>query len=444
MKLAPGIGTAISTIAVLAVFILSWRLFEGMNPYESLMPKDAITSEAPITLGGVEASGRRDGFPSWRLQAANLVISPDRRSASANGLSDGVFFRNGQPALYFSANHLRCSVEPFSTGSSVDLSGGVGAWTDGKLPAMPVALRLSTKTVTWNERADVAICSNPVYFYVKSLGRGVCESLIVNQALKTLQFGPIYAIAQLAVDDLPKQSRAGTVPSQRPSSTQPSLDNDTVSYSDDAGGYWDENNSVLTMNGKVIFHQGAAEVNMTGAVYDRKTDTATSSSPVTITDTDTTVMGNEGIIDFATHLAILKGHVVMSVIPKPTDTVKRDQEEAKKPTTILCDQINYDYRAKMAKTTGQVTIKQKDRTVTADDGRYDVAAKIIYLVGNIVGKSADGKTIQAPEAEVSVDESDEWIKASGPIEGIFTIASQENPLDSTSKKPATASKSASK
>jgi lipopolysaccharide export system protein LptA len=435
LRLPQGAKAAIGSIAVVLAFIVLWHLFGRINPYESLMPSGDVTDAAPMLLNDVEIRGRSEGAPTWQVSADSLTVASDRRTLTASDLHSGVFYLNSRPAYHFYAHQLAYTASPIAGQSRIRLVGNVSAWTYGSVKQLPLALRISTSTADWNRETETATCPNAVNFLIKGIGTGSAAGMSFDQERKMVRFGTLAVVTAL---DTPKTTEAptATATAPQPDSASDTEDDDTVTYGGAQGGYYDGNSRILTLPGQVWFRQGEAEVNMNGATYDRQTDTATSDSPVTITDTDTKVVGDKGTIDFATHLAILKGHVTMQVIPKPSDKVKQDEQEVKKPTTILCDQVNYDYRAKLAHTMGQVVIKQTNRTVTADDGRYNVATKIVDLEGHVIGQSTDGKTIDAPEAKISVDESDEWIQLTGPITGQFLIASTENPLDSTKKKNA--------
>jgi hypothetical protein len=397
-----------------------------MNPYESLMPGNDLLGTIPIELADVEVRNRSEGLPSWQVHANSLTISANRSTISANGLTNGVFYKNSSPILLFAANHVESDAAQFYLPPRIVIDGGVDLWAKQSKSMLPVAIHVSTPTVTWDSSAATASCPSAVAFSVGAFGSGTATGVNIDTQHKSIQFGQMSADSSLRfVDDPSTLAQSAPISSPDMSKASPNADELTYTASD---GYWDENNQILTVRGPITFHQGKAQVDMTGAVFDEKTNIATSSSPIKFTDEDTSVTGDHGSINFTTHIAILSGHITMIVLPKPEDQVK--EQGAKKPTTILCDQVNYDYKVKKAHTAGEVTIKQPGRTVTSDDGQYDVVAKIIDLTGDVIGKSTDGKKITAPHAQISVDPKDEWMRLDGPITGIEPVPSQDNPLSS--------------
>jgi hypothetical protein len=416
-------------------FIASWRYFGQMNPYDSLMPGIAQGAQIPIELSDVEVKTHDRYHLTAELHAASLTISANQgsvRSIVGNGLTDGVFYKDGSPALHFSAPFIQYSAPQFFAPSNVTISGGVDVWSQSPSSLSPIALRISTDTVKWNQTTSEAVCPGPVRFTAHDLGSGTASNLQLNSRNHDINFGQVSGVIQTRLTDLsePPQS-AKPIGNTGTSASAADTDDNQLKYNANGHGHWSGDESVLTVTGPVTFDQGEAEVKMEGAVYTKGTDTAVSSAPITITDTDTTVTGDSGSIDFSTHVAILHGDIKMLILPKPGDKVKED--EAKKPTTILCDQINYNYRVKKAHTIGSVIIKQPTtgRTVTADEGLYDASLKVVDLQGNVIGKSTDGKVVRTPHARLSVDPNDEWLDADGPISGVIPVQDQDNPLSAS-------------
>jgi lipopolysaccharide export system protein LptA len=427
----PASGFSLSIAAVIAIigFIVSWHFLGHMNPYGSLMPDSQTIGRVPIELTGVEIRTRHSGHPEWRVSAKSLTVAPDRESVSASDLYDGIFYHSGRPALFFNADHAQYEVPQFFGPSGLTIGGGINVLWKKANGSPQMTVHVYTPGVSWNSVESIAKFVDPVIFAANGLGSGSATGLSINTKLKRVSFETLTLITNLAVMD--SEASAEPVGTTSSAAATPRSSNDNQVTYKASDGYWDETNRILTIKGPVTFHQGTADVTMIGATYDQKTNIAVSSSPIKITDTDATVNGDRGTIDFSAHTAALSGHVTMLVIPKATDKVK--EQEAKKPTTISCDRINYNYRTKKAQTSGRVVIRQPNRTVTADDGLYDVTANIADLVGDVVGKSTDGKVIRAPHAKVSMDPDNEWIQLDGPISGSFTLSDQDNPGASTSK-----------
>gem|GEM_PF-6662583 len=424
-RFSSGISLGITAIILVLGFILSWHFFGRMDPYNALIPS-AQANAQPIQLTDVEIHTRSHGVLTGQLHASSLIISPDRRSVYGNGLTDGIFYKNKHPLVYFTAPFVQYSAPTFSEKQLVHINGGVNIWTRGDSPQSPIAVHVQTASIDWDGTSGIVSCPNPVSFTARNLGSGIGSGLKIDTKRNAIYFGKVNGkIAATLADDI---AAPQSVPASAAApAAKPTPEDNQVSYKIGGHGRWSGDENILTVDGPVTFLQGKAKVDMVGAVYNRTTDTADSSSPITITDTDTTVTGDHGSINFSSHVAILQGHIKMAILPKSEDKVS--EPEVKKPTTILCDQINYNYRAKKAHTIGGVIIKQptSGRTVTADIGFYDASTKIVDLDGHVIGKSTDGKIVKTPHAKLSIDPKDEWLDATGPITGVIPVNDADNP-----------------
>ena len=116
--------------------------------------------------------------------------------------------------------------------------------------------------------------------------------------------------------------------------------------------------------------------------------------------------GQHGTIDFTNHLAKLSGNVVLRVTPGKREADApggSPRRQFKDPATLTCALMTYDYRRKVGKIPGPLTVHQiiqrKDgsvtRTLTADAGLYSGRAQTILLVGSVKGEDSDGSVINA-------------------------------------------------
>ena len=90
---------------------------------------------------------------------------------------------------------------------------------------------------------------------------------------------------------------------------------------------------------------------------------------------------------------------------------------------MTCGQMTYDYRHKIGRVPGQLTVHQKDRILTADSGIYDAKAETITLVGNVHGHNGDNE-IQAPKVIFYIKEGDETITIPAPTHGPFPVSNR--------------------
>ncbi len=134
--------------------------------------------------------------------------------------------------------------------------------------------------------------------------------------------------------------------------------------------------------------------------------------PVHLYDPQDDLTGERGTINFPSHLATLSGNVVLRVIPgkreanAPAGSARR---QFKDPATLTCAVMTYDYRRKIGKIPGPLTVRQiiqrpegpLTRTLTADAGLYSGRAQTVLLVGTVKGQDSDGSVITNADTRAS-------------------------------------------
>jgi len=163
--------------------------------------------------------------------------------------------------------------------------------------------------------------------------------------------------------------------------------------------------------------------------------------PVHLYDPQDDLTGLRGTIDFTSHLAKLMGDVVLRVTPG-----KREAEAAqgsprrqfKDPATLTCAMMTYDYRRKVGKIPGPLTVRQiiqrkegpLTRTLTADTGLYSGRAQTILLAGTVKGEDSDGNIINADTRAsgkpivIYIKEGAEYLSVPFKTTGIFKVKPQ--------------------
>ncbi len=165
---------------------------------------------------------------------------------------------------------------------------------------------------------------------------------------------------------------------------------------------------------------------------------ATSAGPVHIFNPQDDLTGLHGSVDFTRHLARLQDSVVLVVKPGPKDSGAASgspRRQFKDPATLTCQAMTYDYRRKIGRVPGPLTVRQviqtKDgpqtRTLTADAGLYNGSAQTIELVGTIHGEYSDGSIIsgdtriQGKPVVIGIKEGSEYISVPFPTSGHFPV-----------------------
>jgi lipopolysaccharide export system protein LptA len=390
-----------------------------------------------LTLTNLEIRVRSSGAQSLDINANRLILTRDLSNVTIDGVTQGIVTAQSLPNFNFSAGHLDLHLSAWpSIPPLLNLSHGVSAHID--VFGTPVSI--SAPGLTWQAPSGVATFDGPVTANVANLGTVKCLGMAANPSSGAIEFSGISA----TMTSLPG-ARTLLVDDSAPQTADQSASGDTgaddsVHVQAPGGGRWDEQQRTLTIRGPVTFTQQDASVQTVGAVYDRATNTAQAGSTVHLKDSQSTLVGDHGTIDFSSHVATLDGNVVLISTPKADadkqTSASSDQTldaQTNKPTTMDCDHMTYNYRTKLADASGNLVIKQTNRTVTADSGHYDANTQVALLSGNIDAKSDDGRDLRTATATISMKKGNEFIDLPGPISGVFSLPSEDNPRPSGSR-----------
>ena len=215
----------------------------------------------------------------------------------------------------------------------------------------------------------------------------------------------------------------------------------------------------LELSQGVQFGQDDATLKTDAAVAlldkDQNLVSAKAQGPVHLFDPQDDLTGRHGSVDFTKHLATLTDSIVLVVKPGKREagasgaSVRR---QFKDPATLTCQAMTYDYKFKVGRIPGPLTVTQiiqtKDdgpqtRVLTADAGLYDGKAETIKLVGDIKGTYSDGSVIEGNTRTlgkpviISIKEGSESILVPFPTKGHFTTKpqSKNSPDDAKDEEP---------
>ena len=213
----------------------------------------------------------------------------------------------------------------------------------------------------------------------------------------------------------------------------------TVTY--DAGyARWLNAPRTVEMSQGVTFQQDDAFLKTSAATVvlddQQRALSAKSVAAVHLYDTQNDLTGSQGFIDFTRHLATVTGDIVLTVKPGPREaqsSAKSIRRRFTAPATLTCREMTYDYRRKIGRVPGPLTVRQNDRVLTADAGEYDTRAQVVTLTGNVHGHNGEG-TIVAPLVKVGLQEGSEYISIPGPnVHGVFNV--KPEPDDASASTP---------
>ncbi len=194
--------------------------------------------------------------------------------------------------------------------------------------------------------------------------------------------------------------------------------------------------TVVTFQGNVKFVSDDTIMVTDMAVYNRQTQIANSPGKLKIDDDRNTIIGNTGLAYYKTRDTRITGSVVITVRPKPADQSAPDgslRKDFKDPAIILCDRVDYNWRSKIAVVPGKLTVKQKDRTVTADKAVYDANTETVTLTGNVKAVDAKGRRGEGTEAFIILREGAEEFIIKGPITATFDLEDEEETPNGAAK-----------
>ncbi len=169
--------------------------------------------------------------------------------------------------------------------------------------------------------------------------------------------------------------------------------------------------------GSVVIKSEDTTLKTDQAIYNKKTEIASSPGKLQIDDSQNTINGDTGTAFYRTRDAIITGkNVVMILRPKQDDKNTPEgsaRREFKSPAKITCTKVEYNWRTRIATATGNLTIKYEDRTVTADKAIYYGAEETVELVGNVKYTRPNGDKGEAKRAIAKLKEGAEAFYAEG-------------------------------
>lgn len=215
----------------------------------------------------------------------------------------------------------------------------------------------------------------------------------------------------------------------------------------------------LELTQGVQFGQDDATLKTEAAVAlldkDQNLVSAKAQGPVHLFDPQDDLTGRHGSVDFTKHLAILTDSIVLVVKPGKREANADGtsvRKQFKDPATLTCQAMTYDYKFKVGRIPGPLTVTQiiqtkedgpQTRVLTADAGLYDGRAETIKLVGDIKVTDSDGsvtegntRTLGKPVV-IGIKEGSESIFVPFPTKGHYTVKTQSKntPDDTKDEEP---------
>jgi lipopolysaccharide assembly outer membrane protein LptD (OstA) len=188
----------------------------------------------------------------------------------------------------------------------------------------------------------------------------------------------------------------------------------------------------------VVFTSEDTRLTTDLATFSETTQIATSPGKMKIEDTNNSIVGDTGIAYYKTRDAKIRGNVTIVAKPSPEDQTAPEGSSRRQfdaPAAVTCDNVDYNWHTRIAIATGHLTMKQKDRVVTADRAVVDGRQEQVTLDGNVVFTNSKGERATSPKVVIVYKKGDEKFTATGGVKGTFSIQDEDEqaPTDAGSK-----------
>ncbi len=444
-------------VALTALTVASLRRFRQYQPLADLgqtAPAGGL-GNVGLQIQDATVTGREDGRMRWRVWCGTITLSRDRRQVSVDGVRRGLFYvSEHRPAVSIRAGHAVYAtaygdlMQSGSPGAGLlRLFGGIEA----RVLVGP-GVTLQGDALTWDALRDTVSCPGLITARFPggtATGQGLeldahTGDLSLHQIHGTFLLPPtVQGLMPMKSTPRIAFALAGAAALGGASAAAPDPTTHQVNYTCGANRYLVAPH-IVEMSQGVTFNQNDAYLNTEAAVVNlddqQRLLNAKSQTPVHLYNTQDDLTGRQGFIDFTRHLATLSDNVVLVVKPgsrEATAPANSLHSRFKDAATLTCALMTYDYRRKIGRVPGALTVHQKDRVLTADSGEYDTKAETITLVGNVHGHNGD-QDIQASKAIFGLHEGAESITIPVPTHGVFTVKDEDDTTDDTAAAPAPA------
>ena len=185
---------------------------------------------------------------------------------------------------------------------------------------------------------------------------------------------------------------AGTVPGATPT---PGSGLVTIRNAPSGNVIYDDATEIARMTKDVTVTQAGEDFILyaDNLTYNRLKNQAVALGHLRVETRDSTLTGLKIFADFNTRIITVTGSVVISSHGKQ-DGIAADKKGFRdqlshKPSTLICDNVDWDYEVHQATVTGHISMIQADNRGTCDRIIYDEQKNVSDLEGNV--KFSDGK-----------------------------------------------------
>jgi len=203
-------------------------------------------------------------------------------------------------------------------------------------------------------------------------------------------------------------------------------------YAEDSDIPYGDTNKIITLKENVKINHEDIEVKSDYVEYNKKKNIANSPGKIFVTSDDFNIEADKGTGDFDNKICKAQNNVKAllkrSFISKIENKDKRSdvEKEITDDIRITSDYAELDYKNKIITAKGNVIIKEKNRTINADNVKYNINTEIFYLNGNVTGIDENNQTFSSQgEVVISIKDGNEYIKAPQAVFSFFVDTEEE-------------------
>lgn len=435
----------IATALILAA-VTAWSLkyFGRYQPFA-----DLIRASGGVGLGSIELRvdnaqvvGHAGGHKRWRMSARSVTVRQGHQQVVVDGIQAGQLFdAAGRTLLMLTAGRADYAMPTGApgTGSLLRVSGGIRATT-----LRPRRFALQTPALVWDSDRAVVRAPGPLTLTLPGgAGRAVAQNVVYETRTGDLSLTAMRGTFRLPPGVLEPmfsaQRRklmagaagasllAGAALSAAPNAGTSS----SAAYHFGTARWLNAPHTIEVSKGMTVTHEDTTlKTEAAVATLDDEQHllSAKSLAPVHIFNPQNDLTGQQGTVDFTRRLATLRESITLIVKPDPNTPAQSVRAQFKDAATLTCALMTYDYRRKLGRIPGALTIRQsvrgKPRVLQADAGIYDGKKQTVTLTGNVHGSDPEFGTVKASTVTVGVKEGAEFITIPVPTSGIFPVKDQ--------------------
>ncbi|MDI6869804.1 MAG: LptA/OstA family protein [Bacillota bacterium] len=168
---------------------------------------------------------------------------------------------------------------------------------------------------------------------------------------------------------------------------------------------------LVTIKGTIELVQGEVRLWAGEIVYDTKKKFAVLNGGARLAQEDLTLWGDRFSAWFDEEKYLLDTDVTL---------VKKDKDPEKGDKLVLtADRLEYEAKNRSLIATGNVSLREKQRTATARTVEYRDRESLLILTGEVVIQEEDDKTIRGETIRIDLDKN--VVEVEGPVEANFRL-----------------------